>query len=84
MMPEMDGFEFLEELRNNAAFENIPVVVMTAADLSEVARQRLNNGILEFVSKAGCTRDELLTRVRDLLMHKLPINGLQRRAESHG
>lgn len=84
MMPEMDGFEFLEELRSNAAFENIPIVVITAADLGEADRERLNSGIVEFVSKAGCTRNELLTRIRDLLMHKLPINGLQRRAESHG
>jgi adenylate cyclase len=84
MMPEMEGFEFLEALRGNAAFETIPVIVITASDLSEAGRQRLNNGIMEFVSKAGCTRDELLTRVRDLLMHKLPINGLQGRAESNG
>jgi adenylate cyclase len=84
MMPEMDGFEFLEELRSNAAFEDIPVVVITATDLSEADRQRLNKGIMEFVSKAGCSRDELLTRIRDFLMHKLPINGLQRRAESYG
>ncbi|MBR0717800.1 response regulator [Bradyrhizobium liaoningense] len=84
MMPEMDGFEFLEELRSNAAFENIPVVVMTATDLSEADRKRLNSGIIEFVSKAGCTRDELLTRIRDFLMRNLPIDGPQRRAESHG
>ncbi|OAE99593.1 hypothetical protein AYJ54_33085 [Bradyrhizobium centrolobii] len=84
MMPEMDGFEFIEALRGNAAFEDIPVIVMTATDLSEAHRQRLNDGIVEFVSKAGCTRDELLTRVRDFLMHKLPTNGPQRRAESHG
>jgi DNA-binding response OmpR family regulator len=84
MVPEMDGFEFLEGLRSNAVFENIPVVVITATDLSEVDRQRLNNGILEFVSKAGCSRDELLARVRHLLAHKIPINGMDGRAESHG
>ena len=78
MMPEMDGFEFIEALRSNVAFENIPVVVITATELGEADRQRLNDGIMEFVSKAGCTPDELLTRVRDFLMHKLPINGLLR------
>jgi CheY-like chemotaxis protein len=83
-MPEMDGFKFIEELRSDAAFKDIPVVVITATDLSDADRKRLNNGIVEFVSKAGCTHDELLTRIRDFLTHKLPINGLQRRAESHG
>lgn len=84
MMPEIDGFEFLEALHSNATFKNIPVVVITATDFSEADRERLNNGIMEFVSKAGCTRDELLTRVRDFLMHKLPINELPPRIESHG
>ncbi len=62
MMPEMDGFKFIEELRSDAAFKDIPVVVITATDLSDADRKRLNNGIVEFVSKAGCTHDELLTR----------------------
>ena len=33
MMPEMDGFEFVEQLRANAAWREIPVVVVTAKDL---------------------------------------------------
>ncbi len=84
MMPEMDGFEFLETLRGNAAFSNIPVVVMTATDLSAADRRRLNSGIVEFVSKAACDRDELLARIRDFVMHNVPIGGMQQRAERDG
>jgi len=83
MMPEMDGFEFLELLRGDAAFSNIPVVVMTT-DLSEADRRRLNSGIVEFVSKAACDRDELLARIRDFVMHNVPIGGMQQRAERDG
>jgi CheY-like chemotaxis protein len=83
MMPEMDGFEFLELLRGDAAFSNIPVVVMTT-DLSEADRRRLNSGIVEFVSKAACDRDQLLARIRDFVMHNVPIGGIQRRVERDG
>jgi adenylate cyclase len=84
MMPEMDGFEFLELLRGDAAFSNIPVVVMTTTDLSEADRRRLNSGIVEFVSKAACDRDQLLARIRDFVMHNVPIGGIQRRVERDG
>ncbi|MFB9266680.1 response regulator [Bradyrhizobium erythrophlei] len=84
MMPEMDGFEFLERLRGNGTFSNIPVVGMTATDLSDVERRQLNSGIVDFVSKAACDRDELLARVRDFVMHNVPIGAMQQRAEHDG
>ena len=42
MMPEMDGFDFITELRANPAWQDIPVVVVTAKDVSEDERRRLN------------------------------------------
>jgi adenylate cyclase len=82
MMPEMDGFEFLEVLRGDAAFGNIPVVVMTTTDLSEADRRRLNSGIMEFVSKVACGRDELLVKIHDFVARNVPR--AQRQAESDG
>jgi CheY-like chemotaxis protein len=35
MMPEMDGFEFMDELRGRPDWQDIPVVVITAKDLTE-------------------------------------------------
>lgn len=84
MMPEMDGFEFLELLRGDVAFSNIPVIGMTATDLSEADRRRLNSGIVEFVSKAACDRDELLARIRDFVIRNVPIGEMQQRAERNG
>ncbi|MBR0784837.1 response regulator [Bradyrhizobium iriomotense] len=84
MMPDMDGFKFLELLRGDAAFSNIPVVAMTATSLSEADRRRLDSGIAEFVSKAACDRDELLARIRDFVVHNVPIGGMQQRAERDG
>ena len=65
MMPEMDGFEFLEELRKNPGWRDIPVVVVTARDLTEDDRSRLNGGAERIIQKSE--RDELLDDVRSTL-----------------
>jgi hypothetical protein len=52
--------------------------------LSEADRRRLNSGIVEFVSKAACDRDELLARIRDFVIRNVSIGGMQQRAEHDG
>ncbi|MGH9364845.1 MAG: response regulator, partial [Thermoanaerobaculia bacterium] len=63
MMPEMDGFEFLEALRKRAEWRHIPVVVVTAKDLTEEDRRRLNGGVERILQKDAPTRDEMLREV---------------------
>jgi CheY-like chemotaxis protein len=67
MMPEMDGFEFLAELRREPAWRDIPVVVLTAMDLSEEDRRRLNGEVERIFEKGAYGRDELLREVGRLL-----------------
>ncbi|MCZ6846530.1 MAG: response regulator, partial [Alphaproteobacteria bacterium] len=64
MMPEMDGFEFLSEIRAKEAYSGIPVIVITAADLSEQDRARLNGGVEQILRKTAFNRDDLLEEVR--------------------
>jgi adenylate cyclase len=72
MMPEMDGFEFLAERRKSKALAKIPVIVVTAADLSQDDRRRLNGGVLQVLQKSAQTRDQLLGELRDLVAQCLP------------
>jgi CheY-like chemotaxis protein len=65
MMPKMDGFEFLDELRANTAWREIPVVVITAMDLTDHDRARLNGGVERIIQKSE--RDEMLRRLTDAL-----------------
>jgi CheY-like chemotaxis protein len=68
MMPEMDGFEFADTLRRNEAWRGVPVVVLTALDLTEEDRRRLNGRVQSVVQKSGTTQEELLRQIRDLIL----------------
>ncbi|HEV8517009.1 MAG TPA: response regulator, partial [Burkholderiales bacterium] len=72
MMPEMDGFEFIAELRNHPGWHAIPVVVVTALDLSEEDHRRLNGDVENVIQKRGHTRDELLREVGKALAACVP------------
>jgi signal transduction histidine kinase/CheY-like chemotaxis protein len=63
VMPEMDGFELCDELRKSEAWRRIPVVVITAKDLTEADRRRLNGGVERILQKDAPTRDEMLREV---------------------
>jgi PAS domain S-box-containing protein len=67
MMPEMDGFEFLTELRKKHLHGDIPVVVVTGADLSEEDHRHLNGGVEKVLSKSAYSRDKLFEEVRTLV-----------------
>ena len=67
MMPEMDGFELVVNLRQTEAWRRIPVVVLTAKDLSEEDRRRLDGGVKRILQKAAHSRESLLREVRDLV-----------------
>jgi PAS domain S-box-containing protein len=68
MMPEMDGFEFLEAVRAQKETASIPVVVITAKQLTEEDRQRLNGGVERIIGKGGRGPDDFLDVVRDLVV----------------
>lgn len=66
MMPEMDGFAFLEELRQNKAWQQIPVIVVTAKDLSTEELNQLEGQIRRVVQKSARSIDELLGELREI------------------
>src|SRR5215467_11755578 len=67
MMPEMDGFQFLDEIRKRKDWHAIPVIVVTAKELSAQDRQRLNGSVEKILQKGAYSREELIRQVRDLV-----------------
>jgi CheY-like chemotaxis protein len=71
MMPKMDGFEFLNELRARPDWQDIPVVVITAKDLTEEDRNRLNGGVERIIQKSD--RDEMLSQLTREISKKVKL-----------
>jgi signal transduction histidine kinase/DNA-binding response OmpR family regulator len=67
MMPEMDGFEFIEEVHRHEETRHLPVIVLTAADLNEEGHHRLNSGIRRIVRKRPGGREEILATLREVI-----------------
>ncbi|MCP4142784.1 MAG: pyridoxal-phosphate dependent enzyme [Chloroflexi bacterium] len=67
MMPELDGFGVLDELKANAETENIPVIVSTAKELTKAERERLKGQIQSLLQKGDFMSDEFLDEVHTVI-----------------
>ncbi len=66
MMPEMDGFEFMQRLRQRPDCRRVPVVVITAKDITEEDRRRLNGTVARILRKSNLSMKELVAEVQAL------------------
>ena len=67
MMPEMDGFEVINQLRQREEWRDLPVIIVTAKDLTETDRQQLNGYVEKIIQKGSYQRQDLLQEVRQSL-----------------
>jgi signal transduction histidine kinase/DNA-binding response OmpR family regulator/HAMP domain-containing protein len=64
MMPEMDGFQLVAALQDRPQWRSIPVIVITAMDLTAADRARLNSGVEGILAKDSFTPAQLVETVR--------------------
>jgi signal transduction histidine kinase/CheY-like chemotaxis protein/ligand-binding sensor domain-containing protein len=69
MMPVMDGFEFLHELRRRPDSRKLPVIILTSMELSEQDRRQLSSQVVKIIEKGRTSTEQLLAEVRSLLAH---------------
>lgn len=66
MIPKMDGFQVLKELRNNRSFKNTPVLMLTAKAQTEDRIHGLEQGVDDYMTKPFSPK-ELVLRVKSIL-----------------
>ncbi|MGB7890380.1 MAG: response regulator [Microcoleus sp.] len=79
MLPEMDGFELIGELRKSHSGDPIPIVVITGKDLTSAESQQLNGYVERVLQKGVYSCDSLLRDVRSIVN-----NRFDRRYDSKG
>jgi CheY-like chemotaxis protein len=72
MMPIMDGFTFLKELRKEGQWRQIPVVVITSKDITRKEKQLLEEKVMTILQKGEHTRKDLLEQVSLAIKHFIP------------
>lgn len=72
-MPIMNGFQFLDRVRVNPIWKDIPVFVFTSMDVTHDIRERLTSCSAGIFQKGNYSREELLQRVHDAVQDHLSV-----------
>ncbi|HMA37512.1 MAG TPA: response regulator, partial [Chloroflexia bacterium] len=72
MLPALDGFGVVTALQTTPAWQAIPVLVVTALDLTATERARLAGGVAQILQKGAYSRDALLAVIREQVHRVLP------------
>jgi CheY-like chemotaxis protein len=82
MMPEPDGFAVLERIRSNPDTRDLPVIVVTAKDLTEEDRKKLSGNVFSVLEKSAAKSATLLAEIKRILidLEHSQYRGPERRA----
>jgi signal transduction histidine kinase/DNA-binding response OmpR family regulator len=70
MMPEMDGFEVLDALAAHAQWREIPVIVITAKQLTAAERERLQGQARKVIEKGGASRLDIVAAINEAVRRR--------------
>jgi threonine synthase len=70
MMPEMDGFQVMEELQNIPAVSSIPIIVVTAKELTQQEQIILKSRASGLMRKGSFVSEDLTTTINNVLLDK--------------
>lgn len=67
MMPEMDGFTFIKEIRKEDVWKNVPVIVITAKTITSEDRQKLNGNVEAIIQKGSMDHKALMMEIESFI-----------------
>ena len=82
-MPEMDGFEVMEQIRGDKRTADIPIIFLTADDKADTEIKCFQMGAMDFVRKPFIP-DVLMSRVSKTIELEQYRNNLEKMVEEHG
>ncbi|MBD3271233.1 MAG: response regulator [Elusimicrobia bacterium] len=71
-MPDMDGFTVCKKIRENPAFQHIPVIMLTVRTSSNAQTKGLDSGADDYITKPF-NQEELRARIKSLLSRSRPV-----------
>jgi len=66
MMPDVDGFEVVSKLKEDAAASQIPILIYTAKNITSEDRERLQGNIQSIIQKGDFGKDRFLEMINNL------------------
>jgi PAS domain S-box-containing protein len=70
LMPDLDGFQVLDELKKNPETAHIPIIILTCKTLSQEDKQRLNGRVTYLKQKSDFSRTDFVAYLRSLVKHR--------------
>jgi len=67
LMPRMDGFQFIDKLRERPQSRSIPIIVLTAKSLSNEEQTQLEKSVAAIVKKQGLGSGALIQKIRQIV-----------------
>jgi CheY-like chemotaxis protein len=71
MMPGMDGFEVLERLQGKETWRDVPVIIVTAKDLTREDVERLNGRVVKVLQKGAYQRRDLVRDIQAMIARQV-------------
>jgi len=67
MMPEMDGFEFVDIIKSDKSFSEIPIIILTAMDIDGAIRTQLQGQVQNILVKGAYDHSQLLKKIGQII-----------------
>lgn len=69
VMPSIDGFEILKQIKTDPAVKHIPIIMLTNLGQKEDIERGMKLGAADYIIKAHFTPSEIVEKIKDFLQH---------------